>query len=132
MPDSSNAATDKNRVLQFKSPFGADVVATQVSGSERLSQLFHFELSLQSEKGDLSADKILGSPVTILFHAPASSKPRVFHGHVTEFAQVGYGLRMNEYQATVRPWFWFLSRSADCRVYEDQTVEDIFRMVEGA
>ena len=129
MPESSDAATDKNRVLQFRSPFGADVVATHVSGSERLSQLFHFDLSLQSEKGDLSAEKILGSPVTILFQAPASSKPRVFHGHVTEFAQVGYGLRMHEYQATVRPWFWFLSRSADCRVFEDQTVEDIFRMV---
>jgi type VI secretion system secreted protein VgrG len=127
--DSSVAATDENRVLQFKSPFGADVVARHVSGSERLSQLFHFDLSLQSEKGDLSADKILGSPVTIVFYPPASSKPRVFHGHVTEFAQVGYGLRMHEYQATVRPWFWFLSRSADCRVYEDQTVEDIFRMV---
>ena len=74
MPDSSDAATDKNRVLQFKSPFGADVVATHVSGSERLSQLFQFDLSLQSEKGDLSADKILGSPVTILFHAPASEQ----------------------------------------------------------
>jgi type VI secretion system secreted protein VgrG len=127
--DSSVAATDKDRVLQLKSPFGDDVVATHVSGAERLSQLFHFDLSLQSAKGDLSADKILGSPVTILFHPPASDKPRVFHGYVTEFAQVGYGLRMHEYQATVRPWFWFLSRSADCRVYEDQTVEDIFRTV---
>ena len=114
--DSSVAATDKDRVLQLKSPFGDDVVATHVSGAERLSQLFHFDLSLQSAKGDLSADKILGSPVTILFHPPASDKPRVFHGYVTEFAQVGYGLRMHEYQATVRPWFWFLSRSADCRV----------------
>ena len=131
MQESSDsvAASDKDRVLQLKSPFGADVVATHVSGTERLSQLFHFDLSLQSAKGDLSADKILGSPVTILFHPPASGKPRVFHGYVTEFAQVGYGLRMNEYQATVRPWFWFLSRSADCRVYEDQTVEDIFRTV---
>jgi uncharacterized protein involved in type VI secretion and phage assembly len=60
--DSSVAATDKDRVLQLKSPFGADVVATHVSGAERLSQLFHFDLSLQSAKGDLSADKILGSP----------------------------------------------------------------------
>ena len=132
MPDSSSssvAATDQKRVLQFKSPFMGDVVATHVSGTERLSQLFHFDLSLQSAKGDLSADKILGSPVTIVFHPPASDKARVFHGYVTEFAQVGYGLRMHEYQATVRPWFWFLSRSADCRVYEDQSVEEIFRTV---
>ena len=43
--DSSVAATDKDRVLQLKSPFGADVVATHVSGAERLSQLFHFDLS---------------------------------------------------------------------------------------
>src|SRR5688572_176028 len=129
MPDAGEEVTARHGVLQFKGPLGADVVATQVSGSERLSQLFQFDLSLQSEKGDLSADKILGSPVTILFHAPAASKPRVFHGHVTEFAQVGYGLRMHEYKAMVRPWFWFLTRSADCRVYEDQTVEDIFRTV---
>jgi len=120
-------ATDENRGVQLKNPFEKDLLFLQLSGAERLSQPFHFDLSLQSKRGDLSADQILGEPVAVIFDTPGSDTPRVFHGRVTDFAQVGYGERFHEYHATLRPWFWFLTRSADCRVFQDMSVEDIFR-----
>jgi type VI secretion system secreted protein VgrG len=119
--------THDNRSVELTTPFGKDVLLfSQLSGSERLSQPFHLELSLLSEKGDLDANKILGQPVSVSFELAWGGQDRVFHGLVSDFTQLSYGERLHEYQATVRPWFWFLSRTADCRVFQDKTVKEIF------
>jgi len=119
--------THENRLVALTTPFGKDVLLfSQLSGSDRLSQPFHLELSLLSEKGDLDANKILGQPVSVSFEVASGGKERVFHGLVSDFTQLSYGERHHEYQATLRPWFWFLSRTADCRVFQDKTVREIF------
>jgi type VI secretion system secreted protein VgrG len=33
------------------------------------------------------------------------------------------------YHATVHPWLWFLTRSADCRIFQNKTVPDIIKEV---
>jgi type VI secretion system secreted protein VgrG len=120
-------ATDDNRPIKLTTPFGGDVLLfSQLSGSERLSQPFQFELSLLSENGDLDGNKILGCPVAVTFPTDSGNGERVFHGLVSDFTQLSYGVRHHEYQVTLRPWFWFLSRTADCRVYQNMTVQEIF------
>ena len=32
---------------------------------------------------------------------------------------------------TVRPWLWFLTRTTDCRIFQDKTVPDIVKQVFG-
>jgi type VI secretion system secreted protein VgrG len=121
------AATDDNRPIKLTTPFGKDVLLfAQMSGSERLSQPFHLELSVLSEKGDLDGNKILGHPVSVEFPLASGGGERVFHGLVSDFTQLSYDERHHEYQMTVRPWFWFLSRTADCRVYQNMSVQEIF------
>ena len=39
--------------------------------------------------------------------------------------------RYHVYHATVRPWLWFLTRTADCRIFQEQTVPDIIKEVFG-
>jgi type VI secretion system secreted protein VgrG len=95
----------------------------------RLGQPFRIDLGLLSEQGDLNADDILGQPVAIELDLPDGSSKRHFHGLVTEFAQTGYEERYHEYQATVRPWFWFLSRTANCRIFQKKSVREIFEDV---
>lgn len=120
-------ATDANRPVQVTTPFGEDVLLlSRLSGSERLSQPFSYELSLLSEKGDLDADGILGQPVAVAYALPSGGGERHFHGLVSDFTQLSYGERHHEYQLTLRPWFWFLTRTADCRVFQDLTVQEIF------
>jgi type VI secretion system secreted protein VgrG len=120
-------ATHDNRPIKLTTPFGKDVLLfSQLSGSDRLSQPFQFELGLASEQGDLDGNKILGHPVSITIPLASGGGERVFHGLVSDFTQLSYGERHHEYQATVRPWFWFLSRTADCRVYQNMTVQEIF------
>jgi len=123
-------ATDDNRLIKVTSPLGPNALLfSQLTGSERLSQPFQFELSLRSDKGDLDADKILGQPVAVSCALPSGNGERYFHGLVSDFTQLSYGERHHEYQVVLRPWFWFLTRTADCRVYQDMTVREIFEQL---
>ena len=38
---------------------------------------------------------------------------------------------MHGYQASLRPWLWFLTRTTDCRIFQDQSVPDIVAAVFG-
>src|SRR5262249_25168868 len=80
-------------------------------------------------KGDLNGDKILGQPLTVSVELPDEAGKRFFNGFVTEFSQVGYEDRFHSYIATLRPWFWFLSRTSDCRIFQGKSVPDIFQAV---
>jgi type VI secretion system secreted protein VgrG len=53
------------------------------------------------------------------------SKIRHFNGYVTRFAQAGMHGRYHAYRATLRPWLWFLTRTADCRIFQEKTVPEI-------
>lgn len=119
-----------NRSVKVKDPFGTDVlVFARLSYVEQLSQPFHCEVALLSEKGDLDPDEILGKPLSVSLATTDSTPVRYFHGVVTEFEQVGYNDRFHEYRAILRPWFWLLTRTADCRVFQGKTVTDIFQEV---
>ena len=39
--------------------------------------------------------------------------------------------RYYRYSAVVRPWLWFLTRTADCRIFQEMTVPDIVKKVFG-
>ncbi len=54
---------------------------------------------------------------------------RYFNGYVTRFAQGGMFGRYYEYRMTVRSWLWFLTRTADCRIFQEKTVPDILKEV---
>ncbi len=116
--------------MKVTSPFGPNaLVFARMTSVERVSQPFHCELSLYSESGDLDPDRILGKPLVVSLATDSAAPMRYFHGLVTEFEQVGYGDRLHEYRAVTRPWFWFLTRAADCRIFQGKSVPDIFREV---
>jgi len=115
-----------NRSVKITSPFGPDVLLfSRMSAVEPVSRPFLYELAVYSEKGDLEADKVLGKPLAVSLSFDPALKPRHFHGLVTDFAQAGYGERFHNYQLKVRPWLWFLTRTADCRIFQGKTVPQI-------
>lgn len=99
---------------------------TRLSGREQISRPFEYELSLLG--ADSGVDGILGQSVTVTLNLGGGGK-RYFNGVVTEFAQVGYGVRYHEYRAVLRPAFWLLSHRADCRVFQKKSTPDIFTEV---
>jgi type VI secretion system secreted protein VgrG len=123
------AITQATRKVQITTPLGKDtLIVSQFSAVEQMSSLFQFDVSMLSEKGELSPDDILGKEVTVKYELPGGQK-RFFHGFVTEFSQGATSNRFHHYQATVRPWFWFLTRSADCRIFQNKDVGEIFEDV---
>ena len=122
-------ATQEHRSFDFKTPLGKDVLLVrQMSGTEALSEPYQWDLDLLSEKGDINAEDLLGQKVSLSF-TMANGNKRYFHGYVTEFSQGGWLQRYYRYHATLRPWYWLLTRTADCRIYQEMTVPQIFEQV---
>jgi type VI secretion system secreted protein VgrG len=122
-------ATQDQRAFSVTTPFGGDkLLFHQFSGTEGISQPFEFSLSLLSEDGNLDPDKILGQVITLTCHEPGDGK-RYFNGVVAEFSQSGFVRNFHEYHVLVRPWLWFLTLAADCRIFQNKAVPDIFEEV---
>jgi type VI secretion system secreted protein VgrG len=119
-----------NRSVKVTTPFGPNVlVFASMTGTEHLSRPFECTISLLSESGELDPDKILGKPLVVSLATTRQEPLRYFHGLVSEFQQVGYEERMHQYRAVTRPWFWFLTRTADCRVFQNKSAPEIFKEV---
>ena len=115
--------------ITLKSPLPAkDLLFESMTASAGLSMLGEMQLGLVSDKPDLKPEDLLGKAMTVTVQLREDAK-RHFHGYVTRF---GIGLHRGRYfgyQASVRPWLWFLTRTSDCRIFQEQTVPDIVKKV---
>lgn len=115
--------------ITLTSPLPADDLRFEsMTASAGLSMLGEMQLGLVSEKPDLKPEELLGKPVTVSV-ALRDDKKRYFHGYVTRFGIGSHRGRYFGYQASVRPWLWFLTRTADCRIFQEQSVPDIVKKV---
>ena len=96
---------------------------------EELGRLGEYQLDLLSPKDDINVDDILGKNVTVKLALPDDST-RYFNGYVTRFAQGG---TLRPLHALLTPscgsWLWFLTRTTDCRIFQEMTVPDIVKKV---
>jgi type VI secretion system secreted protein VgrG len=123
--------TQNDRLITIETPLGKDkLLVKSISGSEGVSQLFHFQLELLSVDASIQADAIVGKSVTIGLQL-SDGKYRYFNGLVNRFGQGEKDNRFSHYQAQVIPWFWLLTRTADCRIFQKKTVPDIITKIFG-
>jgi type VI secretion system secreted protein VgrG len=117
--------------ITLSSPLPAeDLFFESMTYATGLSSLGDMQLSLLSEKPDLKPQDLLGKLVTVNVTLANGSK-RHYNGYVTRFGLGGHKGRYFGYRATVRPWLWFLTRTTDCRIFQDMTVPDIVKKVFG-
>jgi type VI secretion system secreted protein VgrG len=127
-------AASGERIHEVKSPLPPDakgespLFLIHLKAKEELSRPFEYVADLLSEKDDIDPNKLLGKPMTILVRL-ADGRIRYFHGLVSNFSYHGPQQAYAHYQAVLRPWLWFLSRNADCRIFQDVTVRDVFEKV---
>lgn len=124
------AITQKNRKIQISTPAFADdtLLFSRMHGQEAISALFEFNLELLSERHDIDPLQILGKSVTIKIEQE-NGNWRYFNGHVSRFGQFGHINEHFRYLATIRPWLWFLTRAANCRIFQNQSIPDIVKQV---
>ena len=116
-----------HRLIKIDTPLGADVLLLQdLSGQEAISRLFRYSLTLLAHENDaISFKDIVGKKVGIIVQLPDGA-PRYVNGFVSRFTQGATDSRMfTHYQAEVVPWLWFLTRHADCRIFQNKTAPEI-------
>ena len=122
-------ATQANRSIVVTSPLGEDILLFHsMSASEQLGRLFQFDLDLLSSDPEIKLPDILAQNITVRYQRP-DGENRYFNGFVNQFSQAGMHGNLFVYRATLRPWFWFLTRTADCRIFQNKKVPDIIKEV---
>src|SRR5262249_51127662 len=72
---------------------------------------------------------IVGKSVTWLVRR-ADRDPRYFNGVVSRWSAGGAQVRgLRRYRADVVPLLWFLTRTADCRIFQNKTAPQIIEQV---
>ena len=97
------------------------------SGSEAISELFHFGVELASKNQGLEFDSVLGKPAALTLRGMGGK--RVVHGLVNAFEQTGNIAGWTCYRADIVPTVWPLSRLADCRIFQGLSIPDIIKKV---
>ncbi len=121
--------TQTDRIISISTPLGNDALLLRAfTGYEAISQLFRFDLDLLSEKPSISFDSIVGKPVT-LNAVLADGSERYWSGYVSRFAQGANDGRFTSYRAEMVPWLWFLTRTADCRIFQNKKAPDIIQTI---
>lgn len=80
-----------------------------------------------SDDEDISLDDILGQNVTIRLETEDES--RYFNGIVPEFFQKENIAKNVYFGAVIRPWFWLLTLSENCRIFQEKTYPNIIKIV---
>ncbi|RZB33570.1 MAG: type VI secretion system secreted protein VgrG [Desulfobacteraceae bacterium Eth-SRB2] len=122
--------TQATRNIAIDTPLGEDVLLLRsFSGHEEISRLFEFDLDLLSEDYEINFDDIIGQNVTIRMELPEGGM-RYWNGYINRFVQgVSTSVQFAQYRATMVPWLWFLTRTSDCRIFQEKTVPDIIKQV---
>jgi len=121
--------TQKHRELAIETTLGEDaLLLISFSGTEQLGRLFEYKLELASEDYQIGPESIVGQNVSIRLNL-GNSGIRYFNGYVSHFTQLTSSGELARYRASIVPWFWFLTRVADCRIFQDKTVPEIIEQI---
>lgn len=129
MPDELHI-TGSTRRLVLTAPLGPDeLILTGFNGSESLSRPFSFRLDMISQQSSIDPSLVLGKAAAWFVRQP-DGQERPFSGIVRQFV-VGerWARDVYVYHAEVVPWLWLLSRTADCRIFQNKSVKDILETV---
>lgn len=127
--------TQDNRLIAIETPLGKDaLLLTGFHGTEGLSTPFSFALDLLSENHCIPFKDIIGKNVAVSV-VLATGEKRYFHGLISRFSQgrgggeAGGDPRFSHYTATMVPWLWLLTKTADSRIFQNKSVPDIVEKI---
>jgi type VI secretion system secreted protein VgrG len=98
-----------------------------MQASERLGAPFVYEVELVSDEPKLSLADVLGEPLTV--SVALEAQPRHYSGIVTSLQSLGVEGENFAYRVVLRPWLWLLSRTTNCRIFQELTAVDIIKQI---
>lgn len=116
------------RLVKVVTPLKDELMFSRLDGQDGLSQMSRFQVVVLARRGDIKADELLGKSVSVVLTTPHDGQ-REFNGLATGLFQVGEQGRYHRYSIVVRPWIWLLTRTSDCKIFQEKTTEEIIRAV---
>ncbi|MCA9110171.1 MAG: type VI secretion system tip protein VgrG [Planctomycetaceae bacterium] len=122
IPDAAPTVTMQAGGLEGLMPVGLDV-------REGVSRPFRIDVEFLASDPKLDIKSLLGQPVTVTFEADSNGAVREFDGIASRVELVGYDLNATFYRMRLRPKFWFLRKSANCRIFQGKSAQDIISQI---
>ena len=119
-----------DRPMSLSTPLKADVLLLAgFEGQEAISQLFSYRLDLLAENGaDVPFEKLLGQKVSVGLELADGSR-RYFGGVCCRMGQGMRDATFTAFRMEVVPEFWFLTRVAQSRIFQQASVPEILAAV---
>ena len=122
--------TQESRIGSFQSALGKDkLVIGKFSGSEGLSELFDYRMTVFGEDRNVDFDKILGTNCNLSIGSNHEGTRRNFNGILVDAQWSGADDALSSFEITLRPWLWLLTQTTNCRIFSGLTVPDILQAV---
>lgn len=114
------------RMASLQTDLGKDkLVLSRFSGTEGLSELFEYRVEGISLQHNIDFDKLLGTSCVVSILSSYKDVKRHFNGTLAEARWAGRDAELSTYQLTLRPWLWLLTKTQNCRIFENLTVDKI-------
>jgi type VI secretion system secreted protein VgrG len=129
----------EDRILEIQTDLGTDLaILTELEGVDAISRPFEFTVTFVTDAEPRKVADLLGSAVRILVGWPETdplapgtgAAKRPLHGHIRRLMRGKAGRKGElEWRAEIVPALWFLSRTTDCRIFQEKTIPDIISEV---
>ena len=120
------------RLGSLQTDLGKDKLAlVRFAGTEAMSELFEFHVEAISNEHNIDFDKLLGTNCVVSIGSGYQGVKRHFHGALVEARWNGKTAELSSYQLVMRPWFWLLTRTLNCRIFSDKSAPKIINEVLG-
>jgi type VI secretion system secreted protein VgrG len=127
MVTSTISQADRGVSVHCKLP-DDDLLFQSLEGSEQLGRLYEYRIKLLAFKNDIAIADVLGKEMAVRLDVRNDGK-RFIHGLVTRFSRHGSNGAFFAYEAIIRPALWLLTRSTNCRIFQEKTTLDILKEV---
>ncbi len=119
----------ENRQLRLKGPLGPKkMILVRADVSEKMSTLTETDIQFISPDHDLKMEDVVGQRMSLELD-DEEGNTRYWHGHCISCAFEGRMGGQGLYRAEVRPWPWFLTLHADCRIFQEKSALEVIKEI---
>lgn len=106
--------------------FDHDLLLLEFNSDESFNALFQHRLTTLCKNNELDLKSLLGTTISVKVQGHHLVGAKYFHGHVMAISHRGWQGRFAKYEIELAPWFGFLDKTKDCRIFQHKSVVDIF------
>ena len=119
----------ENRQLRLKGPLGPKkMILVRADVSEKMSTLTETDIQFMSPDHDLKMEDVVGQRLSLELD-DEEGNTRHWHGHCVSCAYEGLFGGQALYRAEVRPWLWFLTLHADCKIFQEKSALEVIKEI---